>query len=948
MSELARFILLGLAAGALYALTAQGLVLIYRGTGVVNFAQGGFAALGAFIYYKSVARGWSEVVAWILAIGGPAILGALTHLIVMRRLRRASPLVRLTATLGVFFLLLAIANYFWADTVEIVQSPLPSTLHRPFGETSAITEDRLWLIGIAVVITAVLHVVFKRTLFGQATEAVSENPIAASALGHSPDQIAVINWMVGSALAAAAGIFIAPILALNVFALAFTVLRSLAAALVGNFRSFWWTLAGAFGIGVMESVLSRYVANEGVFQYVTDESGLVAGYFSAQSVSRSAAFLVIVVVLVVGGRALPLRSEVFDRLPALGTGRAPLPLVVCGIVGAAGVVLMVPDDWATALMTSFGVATICLSLVVIIGYVGQLSLAQMALAGFGVWVAGRLVGTWGWPFPLALVVSIIATMILGGVVAIPALRTRGVNLAVLTFGLAVMITELILTNSALTGGLEGIRIPPLTFFGLDIDAFDHPRRYAMVVLIAMVLAAVVVSNIRRGQIGRRLIAVRDNERAAASLGISIAEAKLFAFTVAAGIAALGGIMLAFRQRNIVLALFGGAASINVVVYTVIGSVGFVGGGLLGGQFAVGGIGSKIFDLFGWTDHVLELVSGVVLLAVLLFNPNGLAYEQVHALAKFREKRARRSADESAKASPAGPRTSTESSGSPPERQQPQEPPESPPPTTTVMGKRGTSATPLAMSGKAVDVQHLTVRFGAVTAVDDVSFTITPGEVLGLIGPNGAGKTTVIDALTGFVKASAGSRISLDGRPIEGLGAAARARAGLGRSFQSLELFEDLTVRENLLAACDEQSRRLYFTEVFRPTTGTLTPAALLAIDEFGLGSDLDRYPSALPYGRRRLVGVARIIARQPGAVLLDEPAAGLSEAESAEVGDLVRRLAHDHGLAVMLIEHDVAMVMAACDRVAVLDFGKRIALGTPAEVSADHAVRAAYLGAVEE
>ena len=248
------------------------------------------------------------------------------------------------------------------------------------------------------------------------------------------------------------------------------------------------------------------------------------------------------------------------------------------------------------------------------------------------------------------------------------------------------------------------------------------------------------------------------------------------------------------------------------------------------------------------------------------------------------------------------------------------------------------------SGPTVEVSHLTVTFGTVTAVDDLSLSILSGEVLGLIGPNGAGKTTVIDALTGFVKSGPATRIEVDGRAIENLSPAQRARVGLGRSFQSLELFEDLTVRENLLAACDSRSRALYATEVVWPRRGRLNQSAELAIEEFGLESELDRYPGELAHGRRRLVAVARVLANESKFVLLDEPAAGLNESESSELGLLIRRMAHERDLAVMLIEHDVGMVMSTCDRIAVLDFGRLIALGTPSEIATDPAVRAAYLG----
>ena len=242
---------------------------------------------------------------------------------------------------------------------------------------------------------------------------------------------------------------------------------------------------------------------------------------------------------------------------------------------------------------------------------------------------------------------------------------------------------------------------------------------------------------------------------------------------------------------------------------------------------------------------------------------------------------------------------------------------------------------------------LTVRFGSVVALDDVAMEVRPGEVVGLIGPNGAGKTTLIDAVTGFVSVSGGS-ISLDGRRIDGLNATKRARLGLRRSFQSLELFEDVSVEENIRAGSDlVASSMSWVTDLFWPGHHDLPPTAVAAVREFELEPYLDNTPDELPYGRRRLVGIARTVASGPSVVMLDEPAAGLDERESADLARLIRRLAEERNMAVLLVEHDVALVMSTCDRVVVIDFGRVIAEGTPAEIRGSELVRDAYLGPPE-
>ncbi|HEY4333598.1 MAG TPA: hypothetical protein VGM78_13545, partial [Ilumatobacteraceae bacterium] len=705
MIVLLRFVMLGLGVGAVYALISQGLVLVYRGSGVVNFAQGAFAMVGAFVFYR-VRDDWhdSTPTAFVLAIGATMILAALTHLFLLRQLRKSSPLVRLVATLGLFFLLRAAAERLWGDGTEPVTSPLPTTVRRPFGPGAPISEDRLWLLVIAVLVTAVLWALFRWTSFGWKTEAVAENPVVASTLGISPDAVAAANWALGGGLAALAGILIAPILFLSVAALSLVVLRGLAGALLGRFRSFWATLVGSLSVGVLESVLSRFVEHKGVFRYLTTTDGRLFGLFSPQSISRSAAFGAILVAVVVAGRSIPLRSELLDRLPRVGSGRVRIVPTV--IVTAIGVTAMLagPKEWTAPAIVSIGVATICLSVVLVTGYVGQLSLAQLALAGFGAWAAARITAIWGWPIPLAMIAGVLITIPLGLLVALPALRTRGVNLAIVTFGLAVVIAELVFGNPDMTGGFIGTRIGASQPFGISLDGTRYPGRYGAVALVIFVLIALVVLNIRRGPSGRRLIAVRANERAASSLGVNVRGAKLFGFGVGAGIAAAGGIIIVFRQAIAGFAPFEALGSIQIVVYTVVGGLGYVTGAAVGGGFGAGGIGGHIIKELVHSDKWLNLVAGVLLLITVLANQNGM-------VDKFALRRNR------------GPNTKRRAAA-----------PVLPP-----------SESLTVQAPMTLEISELVVAYGATRAIDGVTMSVRPGNVTGLMGPNGAGKTSLVDA-----------------------------------------------------------------------------------------------------------------------------------------------------------------------------------------------------------
>jgi ABC-type branched-subunit amino acid transport system ATPase component len=243
----------------------------------------------------------------------------------------------------------------------------------------------------------------------------------------------------------------------------------------------------------------------------------------------------------------------------------------------------------------------------------------------------------------------------------------------------------------------------------------------------------------------------------------------------------------------------------------------------------------------------------------------------------------------------------------------------------------------------LELSNLTVRYGGTTALDAVSLVVRPGELVGLIGPNGAGKTSLIDAVTGFTPIADGE-VRLNGVPIDGLPAYRRAQLGVCRSFQNLELFESGTVHDNLLTAADPRDLRSYFKELLRPSQSALSPLMIAAVHHFGLVDALDTKAEDLSFGVRKRTAIARTVAIGPSVLLLDEPAAGLDDAQSRELALTIKRIATAWGLGILLIEHNMAFVMGLCDRIAVLDFGHMIAQGTPTEIRSHPEVIAAYLG----
>ncbi len=254
-----------------------------------------------------------------------------------------------------------------------------------------------------------------------------------------------------------------------------------------------------------------------------------------------------------------------------------------------------------------------------------------------------------------------------------------------------------------------------------------------------------------------------------------------------------------------------------------------------------------------------------------------------------------------------------------------------------------AAPPPAGAGDIVlSVESLTVKYGNVVALNDVSFSIPRGSVTGLIGPNGAGKTTLIDALTNYTRATSGS-VVFEGEATQSARAHRLARRGLTRTFQSVELFNDLTVEENLAVAAQPPSLLGALGSVFAGRAETRHEDVEWALTVTELHGVAGRYPTELSHGQRKLVGVGRALARRPSLLLLDEPAAGLDTAETLALGERLRTLPN-HGVTVLLIDHDMGLVLGTCDHVMVLDFGNLIASGTAAEIRADRRVVDAYLG----
>ncbi len=921
MSEVWQFLLLGIASAPAYVLLGHSTVLVFRGSNVVNFAAGTYGLIGAAVFYGCHQADIPLFVALVLGLVAGAVIGAATYLVVIRNLTKASQLVKVVATLGVQIVILEALSLHYRDSVLFPPRLLPNHQWRIFGAT--IGSYDLSLFGVAILLTGGLWALYRYTSFGLQTTAVAENGRAAAALGRSPETIGLINWTLGGLLAALAGILITPTLGLSVGGITLLIVPALAVSLLASFRNFWLVLLGGLIVGVGESEMTHFIGSHSW------------GFGWPQAFP----FIVIVVALVLRGRSLPDRSFIATRLPAIGSGRVPVGLTLLGIIIAAVGLALLSGAGAAALSVSLAGGIILLSIITVTGYAGQVSLAQVAIGGLGAFIAARL-GAWlDLSFWLDLLLGMLAILPIGALVGLPALRARGVNLAIVTLGLATVIDTVVLGNTKYTNGYIGLAIHPASLFGFSLDNTTHPNRYGYLCLVFFVLAALVVSNLRRGRVGRHLIAVRANERAAVALGLNLTVVKLYAFVVASALAALGGILLAFQSDFVLFSNVTATDSITYLSFVVIAGLGYVSGVPLAAMLLASGFFSWVLGTIftgGNTATYIALAGGIGTILILLADPDGITSLNI--------KTAQADFSDMPKWSYFRPEVALVVTYGMLRRRF----------AKTQTGPTQAASIAAAAGDKrmrvepgTLELEDVGVRFGGVQALDGVSLRVKPGEIVALIGPNGAGKTTLIDAVTGMTPGYQG-RVLLNGKPLEGLSATRRARLGLGRSFQSLELFEDLSVVDNLRAASDRPRPYHYLTDLVLPRLPPLPAPVVAAINEFGLASDLDRMPGDLPFGRRRLVGIARAVAYMPRVLLLDEPASGLDEGESEELARLLRRLAAEWGFAILLIEHDMSVVLSVSHRVVALDFGKKIAEGTPAAVSSDAAVVAAYLGVDQE
>jgi len=1008
-------LMLGLVTGLVYAAFAAGFVLVYRSTGVLNFAHGEVGAFGAALFVLLLAQyGANYWLSFALAVAACAAIGMVIELVVIRRLFESARLVVLIATIGVGQIVV-FAKISLPQV--IVPGPIPAPFTAVWTPTDHIRLQAREIVVLIVVpaLIAALAWFMARTRFGLAVRASASNPDTARVYGTSPRRTSTVVWTISGAFAAATAIFLAPLQGVN-SAQAGTaaiaeplLLRVLVVSLLARMRSLPGTVAGGVAVGVAEQLVRANVssANRSVVDAYLFVAVLVIVLVVVRSTSQDAAWS-----LSPRLRAVPSRLKGLwwvRRLNAAGF------VLLFGLLAGLGALLSSNSSlftWSSIVLF----AMVVLSMTVLTGWAGQLSLGQFAFVGLGgMTVLGLTSGNdipvpfdafdlsvrlpWAAAMAAATALGVAAAVLVG----LPALRVRGLFLAVTTLAFAVASATWLLSQDFFTGGTSAPRPaskPVLDIGPVMIDFGASRKNYYFLCLVSLAAAAAVTARLRRTGIGRSWIAVRDNEERAAASTVSPPRMKLAAFGVSGGIAAYaGGLLVTLVPSLQPDVLFRASESIVVVATAVIGGLGSVAGPILGALW-VRGIPQATPDELD--DLVRLLTSNIGLLVLLMYFPGGLLQIVYRARDWLLERADRRLAaaasadsDDAGPAAASEPQAVSELAASGPQAVselavepravselavEPQAVSELAAASEPVavgsaprsgaepvaVGVSGATARrsglvgaaaaisdragghPRAQTAAALETREVSVSFGGNLAVDRVSIRVFPSELVGLIGTNGAGKSTLLNAVSGFV--SCEGRVLVFGEDVSGRRAPARHARGLGRGFQAARLYPDLTVRESLMVALEARSRSRLLASMtaLPPSPGaerTKRAEADELIDYVGLGRYADHFTAALSTGTRRIVELASLLAGRARVLLLDEPTGGVAQREAEAFGPLIKQVQRDLGAAVVVIEHDMPLVMGISDRVYCLEAGSVIAEGPPDRVRSDPLVISSYLGA---
>ncbi|MEY2478128.1 MAG: hypothetical protein QOG87_3443 [Actinomycetota bacterium] len=907
-------VVLGGIIGMTYGLLAVGLVLVYRTNRIINFAHGEIGAFGAALFGTAVLR-WHipYYLALPIAFAAAGGMAALAEVAVVRRLKNAPRLMSIVATLGVGQFLLFFSAAFNPTSSAGFTFPSPPGLPEFTLGALRLTRAYTGMLAFGPLVVIGIAVFLRRSRFGLGIRAASANQEAARMAGIFAGRMSSLAWALAGMVSAFTAILILP-------SRGFTagesfgpslLLRALAGAVIARMNSLPQALAAGIGIGIVEQLL--------LWNY--PQAGFV----------EVALFALIVVALLVQ-RGVGGREEEKGSWAAV-QGWRPLPEAVARLrevrmfawaVAAGSLVLamllpiVMSNSNAVILTGIMGFAIVGLSVGVITGLGGQLSLGQFAIGAIGAVISyhvSRRIGA----FPLALLYAGLGGAAASVLIGIPALRIKGLLLTVTTLGFTLVTAGWLLQQPwALGDGVDPGR--PIVFG----HPLDTGKRYYYFVLVVLVLMFWLARNIRKGGLGRLLVAVRDNEDNARAFTVPARLIKLQGFLVAGFIAGVGGAAYGHMLSRLGTSAFPIRTGTDVVAMTVIGGMSLLAGPLIGAFYIVG------IPAFLPLDSAGLAATQLGWLILILYLPGGIAQGIEPLRARYARWAARRHGIDLAAAEATQSGEQTEGAVGGPSGL----------PAVAAPAQRLRPNGSVLLEG--IDLHK---SFGGVRAVNGVSLQVRAGEIVGLIGPNGAGKTTTFELLGGFTRPDRG-RVIFDGEDVSDLGPEERGKRGLIRSFQDAALFPTLTVLDAARLSFERVAPTSFFSSVLGlpGRERSKDRMARELVGAMGLDSYRNKQIQELSTGTRRITEIACLIALQPTLLLLDEPSSGIAQRETEALGRLLQQIKDELDLTMLVIEHDIPLIMGLSDNIVAMDAGSVIAAGPPDVVRTDPAVVEAYLG----
>jgi branched-chain amino acid transport system permease protein len=875
---------------------------------------------------------------------GP-LLGLFLYLAVFRAVQFRPTLIKIVVTIGLSVAIPAVAVLLYGtNTIDTAPGLAPQPVKFWHIAGATLTLDQVIVYAFLLLVVAGGFLLLQLTDIGLRVRAIVNSHALSRLNGVRTDRVTVGVWIVSGLLAGLAGILVAPTIGLTITAFETLMACAFAAVVGARLRSIGGAILISLAMGIVTDAVQDFLPSDSsvttdVVLSVPFAFILVflviylarAGSVGDESASGGALDKAVRFENPGGARAPSREQPAVQGSVVSGLTRNALGLVPLALLAILPLILSA--YWLGLLAEGFAIAVVLISVTLVTGEGGMIWLCQITFAGGGALIAAELSSTYGVSPLLGAFAGGIAMIPVGTLVAALTIRLGDLYVAIVTLTLGLLIDGTVFANTKFLAGQGGVPISRPAFAASD-------RAFTYFVLIVIVILGFVIFNLRRSTTGLAISAIRYSERAAKILGLSVVGPKILLSAFATFCAGFGGALIAMYNFTTDLSTY--STEQGLVWLAVVVTVGArsITAALVGGAALT--IIPGIFGTYLPTQWapLPSVLFGLGALGVAL-DPDGVLSTYAKQLRNLlvRFSRSRPSGSDPNTPSPlptAAPVSAGASSFPQPRAELPH-------------GRAEAGRESPTPGQPRLSAAGVTVDFGGLRALDDVSIEVGAGTIVGLIGPNGAGKSTLFSVLSGLQRPSHGT-VMIGATDVTSAGPQDRARRGLSRTFQHPELFLDLTVREHVTLAhrMATHPARVWndvpLLRGLRPADEEESEAVTALLDSLGLAPIQHRSVNGLPLGMARLVEIARALARRPSVLLLDEASSGLDSKETEDLAGLLLSMVRDYDLSLLLVEHDVDLVLRLSDFIYVLDFGHLIAAGKPREVSADAKVRAAYLG----